>query len=142
MNSQKHIFPILAMALAVLMTSGVLAYESDSNPEVHSAVAQTDLALSESSDVGLTVQNESSPDDISSPDAVCDGGSAPAVERISLTDCYQRNFTVGGNARKIRVLEMKETSCCKVQIMASLTPSRYMARARTALAVRMPIRWK
>jgi len=99
MNSRKHVFTVLAMALAILMTSGVLAHESDSNPEVHGAVAQTYLALSESSDVGLIVQNESSPDDISSRDAVCDGGSAPSVERISLTDCYQRNFTVGGNAR-------------------------------------------
>ncbi|MFT5193431.1 MAG: hypothetical protein ACI9EW_000707 [Cellvibrionaceae bacterium] len=35
--------------------------------------------------------------------AACDGGTAPAVEGITLTECYQRNFTVGGNARKIRV---------------------------------------
>jgi hypothetical protein len=35
-------------------------------------------------------------------DAACTGCTAPAVEDITLTECYQRNFTVGGNARTIR----------------------------------------
>jgi hypothetical protein len=106
---RKQLFPILAMALAVLITSGVLAHDADSNSEVHGDVTHSELASPESSQIGSSALNASAPDSVSSPDAACDGGSAPAVEGISLEECYQRNFTVGGNARKIRVWYTTDT---------------------------------
>ena len=42
--------------------------------------------------------------------ADCTGGTAPAVEGTTLTECYQRNITVGGNARTIRVWYTTNTS--------------------------------
>ena len=60
--------------------------------------------------VSASEQAESSPDYVSSPDAACDGGTAPAVEGITLTECYQRDFNVGGNARTIRVWYTTDTS--------------------------------
>jgi hypothetical protein len=44
------------------------------------------------------------------PEAACDGGTAPAVEGTTLTECYQRNFSIGGNARKIRVWYITDTT--------------------------------
>ena len=43
--------------------------------------------------------------------AACDGGTAPSVEGpVTLSLCYQRNFTVGGNARKVRVWYTTDTT--------------------------------
>jgi hypothetical protein len=44
------------------------------------------------------------------PAAACTGGSAPSVEGTTLTECYQRNLTVGGNPRIIRVWYITDTT--------------------------------
>jgi len=42
--------------------------------------------------------------------AACTGGTAPAVEGTTLSDCYQRDFTVGGNNRTVRVWYTTDTT--------------------------------
>lgn len=42
--------------------------------------------------------------------AACTGGTAPSVPGTTLSDCYQRNFTVGGNNRTIRVWYTTDTT--------------------------------
>ncbi len=43
-------------------------------------------------------------------DAECTGGTAPDVEGTTLDLCYQRDFTVGGNARTLRVWYTTDTT--------------------------------
>ena len=87
MALRRIVVLILALFLSVRVVSIVQAHGTDddthgTNPD-HAAT--------------------SSPDRVFGPEAACDGGTAPAVEGRTLDLCFQKNITVGGNARKIRV---------------------------------------
>jgi hypothetical protein len=97
MAMKKVLLPVLALFLSALFVSAVHAH----TPDGEDSGAHLDSVLVESS--------ESSPDRVMGPEAACDGGTAPAVEGRSLDLCYQRNITVGGNARKIRVWYTTDT---------------------------------
>jgi hypothetical protein len=86
MKWKRWLLPALAPLLGALVVSlvwvhGVWAHGPD-------VVGASDQVAGDHLD-GVTV--------------ACDGGSAISVEGTTLPDCIQRNFTVGGNARKIRV---------------------------------------
>ncbi len=90
MALRKILLPVLALFLSVLTVSPAWAHGPDSE------------------DLGTHVE---AADGVLGVAAACDGGTAPAVEGTTLTECYQRNFTVvGGSARKIRVWYTTDTS--------------------------------
>jgi hypothetical protein len=87
MAFRRIFLPVLALFLSVQIVYGVQAHApdgDDAGPHLETAAA-------------------SSPDRVFGPEAACDGGTAPAVEGTTLEECFQKNITVGGNARKIRV---------------------------------------
>ena len=92
MALRKIVFSVLALLLSALVVSVVQAHGPEGEPP------------------GAHVDSAASPDRVMGPAAACDGGTAPAVEGTTLDLCYQKNITVGGNARKIRVWYTTDTT--------------------------------
>jgi hypothetical protein len=108
MISKKILVPVFVLILCTLTVFAVQAQElGHEHPETSVDSVSIDLDASSSATEQVAAE---SPNRALNPDAACDGGSAPAVEGISLTECYQRNFNVGGNARKIRVWYTTDTA--------------------------------
>ena len=93
MRLRKISIPVLALLFGALIFSVVQAHGPDEKPP-----GTDDVAISSS-------------DSVLGPAAACDGGTAPVVEGpVTLTECFQKNITVGGNARKIRVWYTTDTN--------------------------------
>jgi len=100
--------PILALILSLIVVFITLAHgPDDKHAKVNSGAGSVEAAELSS---GVDHQAAPSAHGILRPAAACSGGTAPAVEGITLTGCYQRNFTVGGNPRIIRVWYTTDTS--------------------------------
>ena len=100
--------PILALILSLIVVFITLAHgPDDKHAKVNSGAGSVEAAELSS---GVYQQAAPSAHGILRPEAACSGGTAPAVEGITLTECYQRNVTVGGNPRIIRVWYTTDTS--------------------------------
>ncbi len=105
---QKIHAPIVALVLSFVVVYLALAQSPlEQQIGVNSGAGAVELSeLSSELD-----QNAAPlPQSVLSAEAACTGGSAPAVEGTTLTECYQRNFTVGGNPRVIRVWYTTDTT--------------------------------
>ena len=102
---------VLVLALLLSLTSGYVLFAQGSGgdlPGTAAGAGQGDAAAT---------HEEQGPADEQSPtsaDAACTGGTAPAVEGTTLTECYQRTITVGGNNRTIRVWYTTDTTTYNV----------------------------
>lgn len=100
--------PILALILCLITVTIVLA----NNPDGADFAVNRGAGLVEAAELqaAIDINAAPAPQDVERAEAACSGGTAPAVEGITLTECYQRNFTVGGNPRTIRVWYTTDTS--------------------------------
>jgi hypothetical protein len=105
----RIIVPIsVVLILSLSMVYLVLARGLDGeHPEPNSGAGSVEPGESSS---GVDHHAGPAAQGVLAPEAACSGGTAPAVEGITLTECYQRNFTVGGNPRIIRVWYTTDTS--------------------------------
>lgn len=65
----------------------------------------------------LATDHQAAPEAAQEPrdiNAACTGGTAPSVEGTTLNLCYQRDFTVGGNSRTVRVWYTTDTTAYTV----------------------------
>jgi len=94
---------MFTLLFTLLLTSSVFAHSSGGSgvPDTHDDSVSVVAALPGAVPFVQTPLSAS---------AACTGGTAPAVEGITLTECYQRNIMVGGNARTIRVWYTTDTN--------------------------------
>ena len=100
----------LVLALLFSLTSGYILFAQGSGSNLSGATRGA--ALNEQNSPVSAGESQAPADEQSptSADAACTGGTAPAVEGITLTECYQRTITVGGNNRTIRVWYTTDTT--------------------------------
>ncbi len=107
MTNRRFRVNALVLVLVLSLTSGYALFAQGSGGGLPGAGAKAGAGDAASADVEPVSAAVQSP---RSADAACTGGTAPAVEGTTLTLCYQRNFTVGGNNRTIRVWYTTDTT--------------------------------
>ena len=86
----------LVLALVLSLTSGYALFAQGAGGGLSGANVSNEAEGAAPADAGPAPAVGQSPANV---DAACTGGTAPAVEGVTLSLCYQRDFTVGGNNR-------------------------------------------
>ncbi len=100
---------VYGLALFLVLVTGYVLFSQGSRPALH----EGDTGAAAGGVVNVSAAANDFPIGVHAPlsaDAACTGGTAPAVEGTTLPNCYQRNITVGGNARIIRVWYTTDTT--------------------------------
>ena len=97
----------LVLALVLSLTSGYALFAQGAGGGLSGANVSNEAEGATPADAGPAPAVGQSPANV---DAACTGGTAPAVEGVTLSLCYQRDFTVGGNNRVVRVWYTTDTT--------------------------------